>query len=167
MILGIIGAMSEELEILLKDMKLETFEEKAKMKFHKGKLWGHDVVAVVCGIGKVNAAVCTQILASEYNVSAVINVGVAGGIGNMIDDLTSGVQDILGGNTLVNGVSTTVHTIKTAINGSNVFFPEIWKDSSFSRSHNVSFSFKSPYGSPKAIFEYVYVPFNSSNYQNN
>ena len=47
--------------------------------------WGeHDVVAVVCGIGKVNAAVCTQILASEYNVSAVINVGVAGGIGKDI-----------------------------------------------------------------------------------
>lgn len=84
MILGIIGAMSEELEILLKDMILEKVEEKAKMKFHKGKLWGHDVVAVVCGIGKVNAAVCTQILASEYNVSSVINVGVAGGIGKDI-----------------------------------------------------------------------------------
>lgn len=84
MILGIIGAMSEELEILLKDMNLETVEEKARMKFHKGKLWGHDVVAVVCGIGKVNAAVCTQILASEYNVSSVINVGVAGGIGKDI-----------------------------------------------------------------------------------
>ena len=40
MILGIIGAMSEELEILLKDMELENVEEKAKMKFHKGKLWG-------------------------------------------------------------------------------------------------------------------------------
>lgn len=84
MILGIIGAMSEELEILLQDMELEKVEEKAKMKFHKGKLWGHDVVAVVCGIGKVNAAVCTQILASEYNVSSVINVGVAGGIGKNI-----------------------------------------------------------------------------------
>ena len=70
MILGIIGAMSEELEILLKDMELEKVEEKAKMKFHKGRLWGHDVVAVVCGIGKVNAAVCTQILVSEYNVSS-------------------------------------------------------------------------------------------------
>lgn len=84
MILGIIGAMSEELEILLKDMKLESTQEKAKMMFHKGSLWGHDVVAVVCGIGKVNAAICTQILASEYNVSAVINVGVAGGIGKDI-----------------------------------------------------------------------------------
>lgn len=84
MILGIIGAMSEELEILLKDMDLEDVQVKAKMKFHKGKLWGKDVVAVVCGIGKVNAAVCTQILASEYNVSSVINVGVAGGIGKDI-----------------------------------------------------------------------------------
>ena len=80
MILGIISAMSEELEILLNDMKLEKVEEKSRMKFHKGKLWGHDIVAVVCGIGKVNAAVCTQILASEYNVSSIINVGVAGGI---------------------------------------------------------------------------------------
>ena len=47
MILGIIGAMSEELEILLKDMKLETVEEKAKMKFHKGKLWGQERKSVV------------------------------------------------------------------------------------------------------------------------
>ena len=84
MVLGIIGAMSEELEILLKDMSLEDVQVKANMKFHKGKLWSKDVVAVVCGIGKVNAAICTQILASEYNVSAVINVGVAGGIGKDI-----------------------------------------------------------------------------------
>ena len=84
MVLGIIGAMSEELEILLKDMSLEDVQVKANMKFHKGMLWGKEVVAVVCGIGKVNAAICTQILASEYNVSAVINVGVAGGIGKDI-----------------------------------------------------------------------------------
>ena len=48
MILGIIGAMSEELEILLKDMDIETIEEKARMKFHKGKLWGHNVVSIDC-----------------------------------------------------------------------------------------------------------------------
>lgn len=82
--LGIIGAMSEELEILLKDMTLESKETKARMTFYKGKLWGRDVVAVVCGIGKVNAAVCTQILITEYKVTSVINVGVAGGIGKDI-----------------------------------------------------------------------------------
>ena len=84
MIIGIIAAMAEELEILLKDLAVEEKKEKAKMTFYKGKLYGKDVVAVVCGIGKVNSAVCTQILASEFNVNKVINVGVAGGIGKDI-----------------------------------------------------------------------------------
>lgn len=84
MVIGIIAAMAEELEILLKDLTLDKKNTKANMTFHKGKLYGKDVVAVVCGIGKVNSAVCTQILASEYNVDKVINVGVAGGIGKEI-----------------------------------------------------------------------------------
>jgi len=84
MTIGIIAAMAEELEILLKDLTLESKKEKASMTFHKGKLYGKDVVAVVCGIGKVNSAICTQILASEYSVDKVINVGVAGGIGKEI-----------------------------------------------------------------------------------
>ena len=54
--------MDEELAILLKDMDVTEKKVKANMTFHKGKLWGKDVVAVVSGIGKVNAAVCTQIL---------------------------------------------------------------------------------------------------------
>lgn len=80
MILGIIGAMEEELKLLLSEMDLETQKTIANMKFNKGKLWNNEVVAVVCGIGKVNAAICTQILASEFNVDKIINVGVAGGI---------------------------------------------------------------------------------------
>ena len=84
MTIGIIAAMAEELEILLKDLALEEKIEKANMTFHKGKLYGKDVVTVVCGIGKVNSAICTQILASEYKVDRVINVGVAGGIGKDI-----------------------------------------------------------------------------------
>ncbi|AGX45332.1 5'-methylthioadenosine/adenosylhomocysteine nucleosidase [Clostridium saccharobutylicum] len=84
MTIGIIAAMAEELEILLKDLVLDEKRKKANMAFHKGKLYGKDVVAVVCGIGKVNSAICTQILASEYNVDKVINVGVAGGIGKEI-----------------------------------------------------------------------------------
>jgi len=84
MIIGIIAAMNEELEILLSEMSLEEKKVKANMTFNKGKLWGKDVVAVVCGIGKVNAAICTQILASEFEVDKVINVGVAGGISKEI-----------------------------------------------------------------------------------
>lgn len=84
MTIGIIAAMAEELEILLKDLTLEAKIERANMTFHKGQLYGNDVVAVVCGIGKVNSAICTQILISEYKVDKVINVGVAGGIGKEI-----------------------------------------------------------------------------------
>lgn len=48
---------------------------------------------------------------------------------------------------------------ETAISGSNIHFPEIWKDSSFSRQYRLDFKFSSPYGTPKAIFDYVYLPF--------
>jgi len=95
MIIGIIAAMNEELEILLKDMHVQSTEEKAKMTFNKGSLWGKEVIAVVCGVGKVNAAICTQILASEYKVDKVINVGVAGGIGKDASDLyNKGIDSI-------------------------------------------------------------------------
>ncbi|MGL5379161.1 5'-methylthioadenosine/adenosylhomocysteine nucleosidase [Clostridium sp.] len=84
MILGIISAMSEELEILLNDMSIEEKTTKANMTFHKGTIDDKQIIAVVSGIGKVNAAVCTQILISEYKVDSIINVGVAGGIGKDI-----------------------------------------------------------------------------------
>lgn len=50
------------------------------MKFYKGKLYGKDAVVVQSGIGKVNAAICTQILADCYHVDEVINTGVAGSL---------------------------------------------------------------------------------------
>lgn len=80
MVLGIIAAMSEELELLLQDMELKNKKTIANITFNEGKLLGKDVVAVVCGIGKVNAAICAQILASTYNVDQIINIGVAGGV---------------------------------------------------------------------------------------
>lgn len=84
MLVGIIGAMSEEVESLKKEMQVEQEYSQARMDYIKGKLWGKDVVVVVSGIGKVNAAVCTQILIDKFDVDMVINVGVAGGIGESI-----------------------------------------------------------------------------------
>ncbi len=52
MTIGIIGAMDEELELLLKELELERKQVKANMTFNFGKLWGNDVVAVRCGIAK-------------------------------------------------------------------------------------------------------------------
>lgn len=82
--IGIIGAMDEEIEILVKNMELKGKKVKANMEFKCGILWGTEAVIVRSGIGKVNAAVCTQILADDFNVECVINVGIAGGIGENI-----------------------------------------------------------------------------------
>lgn len=79
--IGIIGAMQEEVSSLIADMNIKNRLSKASMIFNEGTIYDKDVVIVVSGIGKVNAAVCTQILVDEFNVDAVINVGIAGGIG--------------------------------------------------------------------------------------
>lgn len=84
MIIGIIGAMKEELEILVQTSTIAREETKAGMSFKLCKYGEIEVVFVVCGIGKVNAAVCTQILVDDFNVTSIINVGVAGGLGENI-----------------------------------------------------------------------------------
>lgn len=78
--LGIIGAMDQEVSILKEKMEVKKIDRKASMEFYVGTLNGKDVVIVKCGVGKVNAAVCTQILADCYDVEAVINTGVAGSL---------------------------------------------------------------------------------------
>ncbi len=83
--IGIIGAMDEEVRILKDDMQEVNIQNIASMEFYEGKLQGKEAVIVRCGIGKVNAAVCTQILADIYHVDAVINTGVAGSLRNEID----------------------------------------------------------------------------------
>lgn len=84
MTIGIIGAMDEEVKILKEEMTIDKRLKKANMEFFQGMLWNKPVVVVTCGIGKVNAAVCTQILIDDFGVSKVLNVGVAGGIGEGI-----------------------------------------------------------------------------------
>lgn len=96
MSLGIIVAMEEELEIILKSMKKEKTEIHASMEFHIGEISGKEIIAVICGIGKVNSAVCAQILISEYDVKSIINLGIAGGIGK---DVVPG--DVVIGNSLI------------------------------------------------------------------
>ena len=76
--IGIIGAMDEEVAQIVEVMTIEKEETKAQMNFKQGKLNGKDVVVVRSGIGKVNAAVCTQILADDFKVDYVINTGIAG-----------------------------------------------------------------------------------------
>lgn len=83
--IGIIGAMKIEVEALQEKMEHVTLTKKASMEFHHGILNGKEVVVVQSGIGKVNAAVCTQILVDDFQVEAVINTGIAGSLKNEIN----------------------------------------------------------------------------------
>ena len=82
---GIIGAMDEEVAKLKDAMEAVTVLTKASMDFYQGKIAGHDVVVVRSGIGKVNAAICTQILADTFAVRCIINTGIAGSLRNEIN----------------------------------------------------------------------------------
>ncbi|KGX83159.1 5'-methylthioadenosine/S-adenosylhomocysteine nucleosidase [Pontibacillus marinus] len=79
MVIGIIGAMDEEVELLKTWMAVEHSETVASVTFYKGQLEGHDVVLLKSGIGKVNAALATSILHERYQPTHVINTGSAGG----------------------------------------------------------------------------------------
>ena len=78
--IGIIGAMELEVEQLKKNMSVADIVKKASMEFYTGTLNGVDVVIVRSGIGKVNAALCVQILADIFDVTHIINTGIAGSL---------------------------------------------------------------------------------------
>ena len=78
--IGIIGAMEEEVALLKEAMNIEKIEEYASMSFCKGLLCGKEVVVVKSGIGKVNAAICAQILVDKFQVDTLINTGIAGSL---------------------------------------------------------------------------------------
>lgn len=83
--IGIIGAMELEVEQLKKEMAVKSVVTKAGMDFFEGTLGDVPVVVVRSGIGKVNAALCVQILADVFQVSHVINTGVAGSLNAKLD----------------------------------------------------------------------------------
>ena len=83
--IGIIGAMDEEVAKVKEEMTDVTITTVAGMDFYEGKLSGRDAVVVRSGIGKVNAGMCSQILADRFGVSAIINTGIAGSLRNEIN----------------------------------------------------------------------------------
>lgn len=83
--IGIIGAMDEEVAELKEVMLVEETIDYASMVFYKGKLEQQSVVIVRSGIGKVNAAVCAQILIDKFQVKMIINTGVAGSLDAQLD----------------------------------------------------------------------------------
>ena len=78
--LGIIGAMACEVEALKGKMEHVTVGNHAGSEYFEGTLEGLPAVVVQCGVGKVNAAMCAQILCSVYGVSHLVNTGIAGSL---------------------------------------------------------------------------------------
>ena len=78
--LGIIGAMESEIKGIVSELSEVRETRAAGLTFYEGSYKGHSCVVVKAGIGKVNAALCTQALIDHFPVSAVINSGVAGAL---------------------------------------------------------------------------------------
>jgi adenosylhomocysteine nucleosidase len=83
--LGIIGAMEIEVAILKGKLEDAKVSRVGPMEFYEGKLCGCDVVIVMCGVGKVHAAMCTQVLCSNFGVTHIVNTGVAGSLDAQLD----------------------------------------------------------------------------------
>ena len=83
--LGIIGAMELEVETLLSVMENKKSTEKAGSVFYEGTLEGLPVAVVQCGVGKVNAAMCAQILCDLFGVTHLVNTGIAGSLCAQLD----------------------------------------------------------------------------------
>ena len=78
--LGIIGAMTVEVDTLKTMLSDLQVTQKAGMEFYEGILDGLRCVVVQCGVGKVNAAMCVQVLCDCYGVTHIVNTGVAGSL---------------------------------------------------------------------------------------
>lgn len=83
--IGIIGALGEEVEELKASIENAQIVTKAGMEFVSGTIGDKNVIVVKSGVGKINAAVCAQILIDIFEVDILINAGVAGSLKNEIN----------------------------------------------------------------------------------
>ncbi len=82
--IGIICAMQIEADGIIALCKNTEKTEKYGMVFTRGTLNGKELVVVVCGVGKVNAAMCATVLVNDFKPELVINSGVAGALSPLV-----------------------------------------------------------------------------------
>ncbi len=131
-IIGVIGAMEEEINNIKPYIDIVSTKSMAGLDFFIGNMSGHNIILVRSGIGKVNGAVCTQILIDLYAVDCIINIGVAGSIA---EDLKIG-DIVISSDTMHHDVDTThfgdklgiIPRMKTSIFEANKQLIDIAKD---------------------------------------
>ena len=82
--IGIIGAMSSEVEIILAGLADKNCESISGIDFYIGRLGEKTVAVAKCGVGKVFAATCAQTMIIRYSPKLLINTGVGGAIASGI-----------------------------------------------------------------------------------
>ena len=80
MIIGVMGALEEEVRLIADSLVVSGTETHVKRTFYRGSLAGHEVVVVHSGIGKVRAAARSQFLIEHFGVDRLIFAGVAGAL---------------------------------------------------------------------------------------
>ena len=83
--LGIVGAMDVEVDFFKAEIEINSSYEQAGMTFYDGVFKGVEIILVKSGVGKVNSAICTQILINEFEVDQIIFTGVAGAIDRRLE----------------------------------------------------------------------------------
>ena len=78
--IGIIGALSIEIQLLKENLKIIDLVKYAGFEFYICSKNNSIIVITACGVGKVNAASCTQVMIDKFSVDVIINTGVAGGL---------------------------------------------------------------------------------------
>ena len=107
----------------------------------------------------------TSTLASEANSNAQKMreyrqmTALTGGVGNFISNIASGILDIITGIAEnIPFIGNLISPFSNTLNGSQMYYPQIWNDSTYERSYTLKFNFYSPYGDRESIFRYVYIP---------
>ena len=92
--IGIIGAMDSEIAMFSKKLHNIQTVNKSGLTFFIGVIGEYKGVIVKSGVGKVNAALCTQILIDQFTPDYIVNTGIAGGIasGLSIGDVIIGIE---------------------------------------------------------------------------
>jgi len=85
--------MLSEVDGLKGEMDLERIDCFSCIDFYVGQAYGANVVVAACGVGKVNSAICAQVMIYKYNPEFIINIGVAGSLSSKIEVLDLVVAD--------------------------------------------------------------------------
>ena len=107
--IGIIGPCEDEILPFINKLEGTTIAEHAKVKFHSGTYNGIDVVALFCGVCKVNAAIAAQILIDKYDITHMIVAGVAGAIDASLAIADTVISSEIAYHDVADGILTNYH----------------------------------------------------------